>query len=221
VLNLLDKDAKLHNATLIMGLLEYTGTRQFYNSAIAIGNGSGLYQKRQLVPFGEYVPLEHFLRNLIAFFNLPTSHTVAGNAEQPTLISGNWKIAPLICYEIAYPDLARESALDGNVILTISNDTWFGQSLGPKQHLQIAQFRALETGRYVMRATNTGITAFINPKGEIISRAPAYETTVLTATIDTTAGLTPIVRLGHLWMVIGLFVLLAGSFLYSLRKVRD
>jgi apolipoprotein N-acyltransferase len=205
----LDQAATQHNTTLIMGLLAETpDTNNYYNGIIALGTGQGLYHKRQLVPFGEFVPFENILRGLIQFFNLPFSSIVPGDSVQPVLESGAWKIAPLICYEIAYATLAEGAARQGNIILTISNDSWFGRSLGPKQHLQIAQFRALETGRTVIRATNNGITAIINPQGQITQQIPAFTTTVLTGDADTTQGLTPIVRLGHN-MVLGiLFIML-------------
>lgn len=215
----LDQQAKTHQTTLIMGVLELVpDTSDYYNGMLAVGDGTGIYHKRQLVPFGEYVPLGSITRGIIQLFNLPYSNIVAGNAHQPVLTSGNWKISPLICYEIAYAELADDAGRAGNIILTISNDTWFGRSLGPKQHLQIAQFRARETGRYVIRATNNGLTAIINQRGKITALAPAFTTTVLTADAQSTRGFTPAVQLG-VWPIITLlFSFLVLAYLFQRRK---
>lgn len=217
----LDKEAKAHHSTLIMGALEYTNTRdRFYNAVVAVGEDGGLYHKQHLVPFGEYIPFENQLRNIIQFFNLPSSYTMAGKANQAPLVNGDWRIAPLICYEIAYASLAREAAELGNVILTVSNDTWFGRSWGPLQHLQIAQFRALETGRYVVRATNSGYTAIINHQGNITARIDPFITDVLTAKVEMTEGFTPITRLGHGVIILLLAGLLFGTVITSKRSLR-
>ena len=150
-----------------------------YNGAVVVGDGHGQYAKRKLVPFGEYVPLENTLRGLISFFDLPMSHAVAGSRHQELLVASGIKIATAICYEIVYPQLVAQVSADGNVIVTISNDSWFGSSIGPHQHLQMARMRALETGRYVLRATNNGITAIIDPAGEIVSSLPQFTRGIL------------------------------------------
>jgi apolipoprotein N-acyltransferase len=180
-----------------------------YNSAIALGNGGGVYHKQHLVPFGEYVPLESQLRGLIQFFNLPMSDFYAGPAGQPPLRAGALTFAPYICYEVVYGDLVRHARAD--VLLTLSNDAWFGHSIGPLQHLQMAQMRALELGRYMVRATGNGVTALIDEKGRITARAPQFERTVLTGEVQGFSGLTPFARFGS-WPVLALCaaVILAG-----------
>ena len=127
------------------------GSVAFRNMAAVVGNGSGHYIKRRLVPFGEYVPLEGLLRGAIEFFDLPMSHAESGPLSQPLLQAGHWKLATAICYEVVYPNLVRRDARDADVIVTISNDSWFGHSIGPHQHLQMVRMRALENGRYVLR----------------------------------------------------------------------
>jgi apolipoprotein N-acyltransferase len=118
------------------------------------------------VPFGEYVPLERWLRGLIDFFDLPMSDfSVAATAARAPCSAGNHRVAPLICYEVAYAGLAATSARNAELMVTISNDTWFGRSIGPLQHLQIARMRALENGRYVLRGTNNGVSAIIDHRG--------------------------------------------------------
>ena len=131
--------------TLITGIPTRNTSRQVFNSIVALGQGEGQYNKQRLVPFGEYVPLEHWLRGLIAFFDLPMSHMSSGARGQPPLSAGDYRVAPLICYEVAYPGLAARGARDAGLLVTISNDSWFGSSIGPLQHLQIARMRALET----------------------------------------------------------------------------
>lgn len=169
---------------------------RYYNAAIAIGDAAhGTYSKRHLVPFGEFMPFESLLRGMVGFFNLPMSYTVPG-PEMPEVLHTNiGNIGVVICYEIAYSGLVLSAAQNADILLTISNDTWFGGSIGPDQHLQIAQMRALETGRYVMRATNNGITAIIDHKGNILTRLPQDEVATLTATVTTRDGKTPLMWL--------------------------
>ena len=166
-------------STLLLGIptrdANETRRRGFdaFNSIAVIGADSGLYHKRRLVPFGEYVPLEPWLRGLIAFFDLPMSSFSSGPAEQPPLTVRGLRVAPSICYEVVYPDLVGAGAADAELLLTVSNDTWFGASIGPLQHLQMARMRALETGRPLIRATNNGISALIDERGRVLVRGGA------------------------------------------------
>lgn len=174
---------------------------EVFNSAIALGNGSGVYHKQHLVPFGEYVPLEKYLRGLIEFFNLPMSDFQAGPAEQPPLHAAGLTFAPFICYEVVYGDLVRHARAD--VLLTLTNDAWFGHSIGPLQHLQMVQMRALEMGRPFVRATANGVTALIDEKGRITARIPQFERAVLTGKIQGFTGLTPFARFGS-WPILAI-----------------
>ncbi|MFO1257968.1 MAG: apolipoprotein N-acyltransferase [Gammaproteobacteria bacterium] len=212
-LELLHREAQVHGVGLITGLPEEaTHHNQYYNAIIALGLSQGEYRKQHLVPFGEYVPLEKWLRGLIGFFNLPMSSFISGPINQPPIQMGKFKIAPTICYEIAYPELVRNQAKDADILLTISNDAWFGTSLGPHQHLQIAQFRALETGKFLLRATNTGWTALINPEGYISEQIERFQPGVLRGTVRATVGETPWMTYGPrpvfyfigLWFIFGL-----------------
>jgi len=190
-----------------------------YNGVIAVGAAQGQYRKQDLVPFGEYVPLEGLLRGLIAFFDLPMSGFSAGGADQPLLQLKNLRAAMLICYEIAYPATVRSQSLDADVLLTISNDTWFGSSIGPLQHMQIAQMRARETGRWILRATNNGVTGIINPKGEITASLPQFQAAVLHGSFQAVTGSTPFQRLGN-WPVLILSFLIFGMAMASRRSGR-
>ncbi len=183
-------------AALLFGIPGYErlpdDTVEFRNMAAVVGNGEGHYIKRRLVPFGEYVPLEGVLRGAIEFFDLPMSHAGPGPAEQPPLRAAGFRLAMAICYEIVYPDLVRRDARDADVIVTLSNDSWFGRSIGPHQHLQMARMRALENGRYVLRATNNGITAVIDSAATIVAQAPQFTPTVLDSRFVAMSGATPL-----------------------------
>jgi apolipoprotein N-acyltransferase len=183
---------------------------EFHNSILAIGTGAGLYHKQKLVPFGEYIPFEGLIRGLLPFFDLPMSSFKKGESSQDLLKVDNgdslFLLAPFICYEIVYPEFVANMAKESDLLITISNDAWFGDSLGPKQHMAIAQMRALETQRYLLRSTNTGITALVNNKGEIVKQLPTNQRATLTALAQTRQGLTP-------FMIFGIWPLLLFSLL--------
>ena len=182
---------------LVMGLPTSTNNK-YFNAVIGLGTATGSYQKRRLVPFGEYVPLEQWLRGAIAFFDLPMSSFSAGADQQALIQIGPYKLATAICYEIAYSGQLAADASEANLLLTVSNDTWFGDSLGPHQHLQIARIRALETGKPLLRATNDGITAFIGAKGQIQSQLPRFSSGLLQGSVMPRMGVTPYTRWGVL-----------------------
>ena len=195
----IDLFAKKHNFGLLIGapieaITESTNNgdyyiytrhkqlyKQFYNSTLAFGIANGVYHKINLVPFGDYVPLEKWLRGLINFFNLPLSSFVAGKIKQPGISFKNNKILATVCYDIAYSSLLRKRVLDlkPSVIVAISEDGWFGDSLGPHQHLDIARMRAIENGKFVLRATTSGISAIIDQHGDIINQSSMFEKTIL------------------------------------------
>lgn len=215
-----DRALQTHTA-LITGIL-YDDPQQgkYFNSATGLGLASGIYHKTHLVPFGEYVPLEHWLRGLIQFFNLPTSIISQGPAQQNGLQIGGNRLATAICYEIVYPDLVASSTQNREVILTISNDGWFGSSWGPLQHLEMAQMRALETGRYVIRATNNGVSALITPKGELQQRSEQFVETVVTGPVVPMKGNTPFMRWGSLPIIALCFGFLALSIWQTRKSLR-
>ena len=176
VLGQLNAEAEANGSALVLGLpaLERLpdGDVVFRNTAVALGMGHGRYVKRRLVPFGEYVPLEDLLRGLIEFFDLPMSHSEPGSWHQPLLDIGGARAAMAICYEVVYPGLVREQGRQSDVLLTISNDTWFGRSIGPLQHQQMARMRALENGRWMLRGTNNGVTVDYRPPGSSSRQSP-------------------------------------------------
>ena len=195
------------DTALLTGIVQREANGDYYNSVIGVGASEGSYRKEHLVPFGEYLPLEGLLRGIIAFFNLPMSSFTAGDADQAPIEAAGMQLGSAICYEIIYADLVANRARDANVLLTVSNDTWFGDSIGPLQHLQMAQLRALENGRYVLRATSNGVTAIIDAQGRITQRAPRFETTSVNGEVQPMQGLTPFTRTGS-WPAWGLALLL-------------
>ena len=175
----------------------------YYNSVIALGAGSGIYFKQRLVPFGEYVPLEQWLRGIIDFFDLPMSHMSWGPKAQDTLTAGPWRLAPLVCYEVVYPDMVAHDSASADFIINISNDSWFGHSIGPLQHFQIARMRALENGRFLLRGTNNGVSAIIDHRGRVLHRAEQFTRSVIHGQAQAMQGRTLFSRTGSL-PVIGL-----------------
>jgi len=199
--NQMSRVAKKHHASLILGIPVQINS-QYYNAAIAVGAGSGVYYKQRLVPFGEYVPFENILRGLFTFFDLPMSEFVAGAKNQKLLRAGNVLIAPYICYEVAYDNLVRQDLPRAQLLITLSNDAWFGKSIAAAQHLQIGQMRCLETGRYMLFSTNNGISAIINPHGKIIARLPRFKTDVLNGKVYAIRGTTAVQVIGTYEIVI-------------------
>lgn len=194
---------------LVTGIVQLDEANRYYNSVVGIGNVEGSYQKEHLVPFGEYLPLESVLRGAIDFFDLPMSSFTKGASHQAPMQASGIRLGNAICYEIIYPQLVARRAQDSDVLLTVSNDTWFGASIGPFQHLQMARLRALENGRYVIRATSNGVTAIIDAHGNIVAQAPQFETTALVGEFYAMEGLTPFTRTGSwpAWLLAGLMLL--------------
>ncbi len=188
----MNSKASATNAALFTGVIyEDRDKRKYYNSVVGLGEGYGFYHKRRLVPFGEYVPLEDHLRGLIEFFNLPTSFIHTGPQEQHGLIAKGIRITPAICYEIVYPDLIAQAAKDTQVLLSVNNLGWFLDSIQSKQFMQMAQMRALETGRYLVYSTNNGPSAIIDNKGQIISQSNSFNAQTFTGVIYPVKGHTP------------------------------
>ena len=143
----------------------------YFNSMIFFSDKVDYYHKRKLVPFGEYTPWYDTLIKLSDSLDIPLSNLSHGPKSQRDIFFNNTKLLPLICFESTFPNLLK-SSIETEIIINISNDGWFGNSLAPYQHLQITQVRALEFNRYILRAANTGVSAVINNHGEIIEYIP-------------------------------------------------
>lgn len=194
----------------------------FYNSVIALGaEGEGLYKKQRLVPFGEYIPFEGLLDILpnLAGSQEILSYSRGSDNQAPLHVRGH-NLGAAVCYEVAYPDTTRKNAIGTDFLLTISNDAWFGTSAGPLQHLQMVQMRAIENGRWFMRATNTGVTAIIDNEGRIVKRAPQFERTVLRGTIQARVGNTPFMSMGNYPILAIITLLLLLSYLGKRASTR-
>ena len=206
----IDRRANLSDTALITGIPTRDEQRRYYNSTVALGQGSGQYDKQRLVPFGEYVPLEGWLRGLIDFFDLPMSNFSPGAPDQGPLQAANHRVAPLICYEVAYPDLAAHAARRAELLITVSNDSWFGRSIGPLQHLQMARMRALENGRYLLRGANSGVSAIIDHRGQITARTEQFVEATLLGEAQVMLGHTPFTSFGSLPLLTALSLLLGS-----------
>lgn len=221
----LDEQGKDNNAALITGIPYQQGKDephpgQFHNSIIGLGEASGLYHKQKLVPFGEYMPFPESWRGLLSFFNIPMSQFEAGSGRQSNLKVTteymDYSVAPFICYDVVYPDFVAQQAKNSGMIVTISNDAWFGLSNGPLQHLGIVKMRALENGRYALRSTNTGVTALIDHKGNIVERLPQMEFGVLQGDAQIRSGNTPF----NIWGSWPILLLSFGLLILSLVKAK-
>ena len=207
----LNAQASANNATLISGVFFQTPDA-VHNSLATFGDGSGVWHKQKLVPFGEYVPLRNVLSTLLQLFALPQSSLQPGPDDQMLLAAGPHQIAAFICYEVVYPDFVRYYGRDADLLLTVSNDTWFGASWGPHQHLQMATMRARELGRHMVRATNNGISALIDERGAITATVPQFTATVLQGEVRLFEGSTPFARWGS-WpvLLLSIAVLMAAA----------
>nr|WP_306305324.1 apolipoprotein N-acyltransferase [Glaciecola sp. KUL10] len=205
-IDLLDRRATSEHAALITGIVNYQfETERVYNNLIALGLDtktqntipyrymhSNRFAKHHLLPIGEFVPFESFLRGLAPIFDLPMSSFTRGDYQQHNLKVKGFNLTPAICFEIVFPaQIAANLYDDTDAIITVSNDAWFGDSHGPHQHLQIAQVRAREFGLPVFRATNNGVTAFVDHKGEISKIAPQFKDATLTNSVTFVEGKTP------------------------------
>jgi len=184
----------------------------YFNAAVAmtVANQFQAYAKSHLVPFGEYVPpgFSWFLTLL----RMPMSDFTPGAAHQPPLSIAGQLIAPNICYEDAFGEEILAALPQATLLINLSNTAWFGNSLAQPQHLQIAQMRALETGRYMLRATNTGMTAVVRPDGRVAAALPAFTADALTAEVQGYAGMTPFAYWGNaLALLLALFALLPAA----------
>ncbi len=225
----LDRTAKSHDNALITGIISRDEEKkEYYNSIIALGNTLNegqynyktqhRYHKYNLLPFGEFVPFGDLLRPIAPFFNLPMSSFQRGDYVQPNVVANNRHFVPALCYEIIFGErLRRNSTKDTDFILTISNDTWFGESHGPFQHMEIARMRALELGKPLIRSTNDGITAITDYRGKIIDQIPQFQDGVLNAEVTSTKGNTPYHIMGRWPLAIFIVLALALSFVRASR----
>ncbi|CAK0764093.1 Apolipoprotein N-acyltransferase [Gammaproteobacteria bacterium] len=204
------KDAQANNAELLIGLPVMdqdalrVGDQSIYYNALVGLPGEKFYFKQHLVPFTEFLPIKNLFSPIVRFFHVPMSNFSHGPANQKPLLLAGHKIGLSICYEAAFPEEIAASLPEAELLVNVSNDGWFGNSLAPYQNLQMAQMRALETGRWLLRDTNTGISAIIGPDGRLRTRTALFQDAVLTAEVQPMMGSTPYVRMGDapVWVLI-------------------
>jgi apolipoprotein N-acyltransferase len=219
----LAREAQRHGTGLLTGVFAYDPrTGDAYNAVVRPGEDPSFYFKRHLVPFGEYLPLRGLLMWMKDMLIIPMSDLSSGDGRPllslPRL--DNLTVGVSICYEDAYGAEINDALPQAALLVNVSNDAWFGDSLAPHQHLEIARLRALETGRDLLRATNTGISAIIDARGAIVARSPQFETHVLTGTVRPRQGLTPFSRWEN-WAVVILASCSLLAALVSARRTQD
>ncbi len=214
----LQQEALARGSDLLIGIPVQEPDGSYYNALISLGRTPGVYYKRHLVPFGEYFPLRRWLGATLDLLQIPMSDFSAGSNDQPPLRAAGYPLAATICYEDAFARDAMQGLPDAAFMVNVSNDAWFGDSIAPHQHLQMARMRALEAGRYLLRATNTGMTAVIGPDGKVVAQAAPFVRTSLTENFVPLRGATPYVRWLD-WPVMLSIVALLGWFAAT-RSVR-
>ena len=180
----------------------------FYNSMVLLGENRSAYHKRHLVVFGEYYPMRWLLDFLRGWINIPYSDLTPGPDEQALMSVKGVKLGLSICFENVFSRSILIDIPEANILVNASNDAWFGDSLAPHQHLQMAQMRANETGRAMVRSTNTGISAFIDARGKIVQRSAQFETLSLSQTVQGRSGTTPFYYFAKVQGVIAILTVL-------------
>lgn len=228
----MNSQAARYDTAIVTGIVNYNfENQQAWNNLIVLGKArpednygqysyfhGNRFAKHHLLPIGEFVPFEDWLRPLAPFFDLPMSSFNRGDFQQPNLLANGIHLAPAICFEIAFPRQVRANIYaDTDFIITVSNDAWFGHSHGPAQHLQIARMRAKELGIGVIRSTNNGISAFIDHHGNVVARLPQFETAAMSATLSTVTGATPYRHWGDLPLTLLTGILVLFLIIHGLR----
>lgn len=202
--------AKQDGGDVLVGIAEQNDGN-YYNSMVSLGEApTQKYSKSHLVPFGEFIPFKSALGWVYRdWLHIPLADLSPGPITQKPLNVAGQKVAVNICYEDVFGEEIIRQLPEATLLVNASNDAWYGRSLASHQHLQISQTRALETGRMMLRATNTGATAVVAPDGRVLAEAPHFQTTALTGLARGYTGTTPYVRWGN-WPAVGLALLLLG-----------
>ncbi len=214
----LKSHAQKHDGDVLLGAFEEQ-EGQYYNSMISLGSSAGQsYRKNHLVPFGEFIPLRSVFGWLINdVLNIPMSDLSNGGEHQPLLHLAGQHIAMNICYEDVFGEEIIRALPQATLLLNTSNDAWYGDSSAAIQHNQISQMRALETGRMMLRATNTGVTSVIGNDGRILQMLPQHWEAVLTTQVQGYTGTTPYVVWGNMAVLAVLLVMFAAIWKLRMR----
>lgn len=209
-LGYLAEHARENNGDVLIGLAEHAtnGVDTYYNSMFSFGvSPEQVYRKNHLVPFGEFIPLKPVFGWVITMLHIPLSDFSRGGGDQQPMQLAGQQVAVNICYEDVFGEEIIAQLPRATLLVNVSNDAWFGRSIGPHQHLQISQMRALETGRYMLRSTNTGVTAIIDQRGKILDQLEVFTTDGLHGIAQGFSGATLYVLTGN-YLVLGVAVLL-------------
>ncbi|MGH8726022.1 MAG: apolipoprotein N-acyltransferase, partial [Burkholderiales bacterium] len=214
----LEAAAKRNGGDLLLGVPYRTGPDRYYNTVVTLGASPPQgYHKVHLVPFGEFIPPGFGW--VLQWLSIPLSDFSRGAPDQPPLAVAGQRVAVNICYEDAFGEEIAARAAGATLLVNVSNVAWFGDSLAPAQHLQIARLRAVETGRMHLTATNTGITAAIDRDGRVLARLPQFAEGRLEVAVQGYTGVTPYVRLRD-WPIVLLALGLLALFVIRARLTR-
>ena len=215
----LREHARAAGKDILMGTVERNprgGEVDYYNSLVSLtAPGMPSYRKRHLVPFGEFIPAG--FNWILAVLRIPMSDFARGLAVQPPLEAAGIPLGVAICYEDIFGEEVIDALPRAQLLVNVSNDAWFGHSFAADQHLQASQMRALETGRWMVRSTNTGASAAIDPSGRVVSRLPPFTAATLVETVEPREGMTPYARFGNVPAVLFALGLAAAAMLRRRR----
>jgi apolipoprotein N-acyltransferase len=213
-LSMLEAHARENHGDVLIGLPERMSDNDqiYYNSVFDFGvSPHERYRKSHLVPFGEYLPLRPVFGWLLDLMHIPLANFSRGSIDQQPMNAAGERLAIDICYEDVFGEEVIRQLPRATLLVNVSDDAWFGNSIAPRQHMQISQMRALETGRMMLRATNTGMTAVIDTHGQLLSVLPAFREGSLNASVQGYSGSTPYVAWGnHAFLLLSGVMLLLG-----------
>jgi apolipoprotein N-acyltransferase len=217
-LELLTNHAKANGGDILLGIPELAEGQppRYFNSVMSFGaNPTRAYRKVHLVPFGDYFPRWGFISWIMNALDIPMSDFSRGETyQQPMSVAGQ-HVAVNICYEDVFGEEIIRQLPKATLLANFTNDAWWGDSIASLQHTQMSQMRSLETGRYMLRATNTGVTAIIDQRGRIHASAPQFVVTALHGVAQGFTGATPYVRWGN-WPFLSLAIAgLLGPLLWA------
>ena len=217
---LIDRETQARGSSLVLGTVRASEDGQhYYDSILALGHQASWYAKDHLVPFAEFFPVPHFIRNWLRLMSLPYDGFDRGGTNQSPLPVAGLQLGATVCYEVGYGSYMLHMLPKADALVNVTNDAWFGHSTARYEQFQMARMRALEEGRSMIVATNDGISAVIGPQGKVLASAPPYEPYVLRSSVTPRAGLTPFARVGN-WLTVCLGALgFAGALSFvALRR---
>lgn len=209
-----------HPADFAFGALSQppSANGRYYNSLIAVSDERSVYNKQHLVPFGEFFPFKNILDPVLRYLTIPMADFTPWTEPQAPVDLAGHSAAVSICYEDAFPHEWRSDVVRSGFLLNISEDMWFGNSLAPHQRLQMAQFRARESERPMVRSSNNGLSSLISARGKILEIAPQFEQAVVEGEIQPRQGITPFVQYGDLPALIAALILLFSGLIMGRKS---